>query len=165
MRCPYCGQAESRVVDTLSHLASDEIRRRRECQNCRRRFATAERVTLRLPLVVKDKPDGMPSRREPFDALKLQQGIQIACAKRPIAQAAIDRLVEAIESHLEEHSQPEIASREIGKLVIAGLREMDEIAYLRYAIVFLGLDDLASVKSEIDLLLDERKTQPNKPFS
>lgn len=162
MRCPYCGRAESRVVDTTSHLAGDEIRRRRECLECHRRYTTVERVQVRLPLVVKDGPEGMTQRREPFDREKLRQGVQIACAKRPIAQAAVDRLVETIEASLEESNLAEISSRTIGEWVIAGLRELDEVAYLRYAIVFLGLDDLASVREELDRLLAE-KASPRNP--
>jgi transcriptional repressor NrdR len=160
MRCPYCGRAETRVVDTASHLPADEIRRRRECLECHRRFTTVERVQMRLPLVVKDGPEGLPARREAFDANKLRQGIHIACAKRPIPQAAIDRLVEAIEAQLEESNLTEISSRTIGEWVITGLRDLDEIAYLRYAIVFMGLDDLVSVRREMDRLLAEHAVDP-----
>jgi transcriptional repressor NrdR len=145
----------------MSHLSGDEIRRRRECLECHRRYTTVERVQLRLPLVVKDGPEGMPARREAFDRDKLRQGIQIACAKRPIAQAAIDRLVEAIEAHLEESNLTEVSSRKIGEWVIAGLRDLDEVAYLRYAIVFLGLDDLVSVRQELDRLLAEHSAVPS----
>jgi transcriptional repressor NrdR len=106
-----------------------------------------------LPVVVKEEADGTPTRREPFDLDKLRWGIQVACAKRPIPQAAIDRLVSSIESQVLERSVEEIPSHEIGEMVIAGLCELDEIAYIRYAIVFLGLEDLTAVRSEIDGLL------------
>lgn len=156
MRCSCCGAGESRVVDTMTHPAGGEIRRRRQCQNCGYRFTTIERARLGLPMVIKD---GIPSRREPFDRDKLRHGIQLACAKRPIPQAAIDRLVAGIEAYLEEDSHSEVSSRAIGQMVIAGLRELDDIAYIRYAIVFLGLEDLASVRGEIDHLLAERHFQ------
>ncbi len=103
--------------------------------------------------------DGIIPRREPFDRDKLRQGIQLACAKRPIPRAAIDRLVTGIEAFLGEDSCIEVSSRAIGQMVIAGLRELDDIAYIRYAIVFLGLEDLASVRGEIDHLLAERHVQ------
>jgi transcriptional repressor NrdR len=156
MRCSYCGAGESRVVDTTTHPAGGEIRRRRQCQHCGYRFTTIERARVSLPMVIKD---GVHSRREPFDRDKLRQGIQLACAKRPIPLAAIDRLVAGIEACLGEDKHPEVSSRAIGQMVIAGLRELDDIAYIRYAIVFLGLEDLASVRGEIDHLLAERHAQ------
>src|SRR5688572_19752829 len=91
MRCPYCGAVDSRVVDTSSDSIRQEIRRRRECQVCVKRFSTAERVRIGPPMVVKESADGTSIRREPFDREKLRRGIQVACAKRPIPQAAIDR--------------------------------------------------------------------------
>lgn len=156
MRCSFCGAGETRVVDTSTHPAGGEIRRRRQCQHCSHRFTTIERVRLGLPMVIKD---GVPSRREPFDHDKLRQGIVLACAKRPIPQVAIDRLVARIESHLEENSHVEVSSQAIGQMVIAGLRELDDIAYIRYAIVFLELADLVAVRGEIDHLLAERRAQ------
>jgi transcriptional repressor NrdR len=96
------------------------------------------------------------ARREPFDAEKLRRGIRVACAKRPISQDAIDRLVEDIEARLLHENAGEVSSRVIGEMVINGLRDLDEVAYIRYAIVFLGLEDLAAVRREIDRLLRER---------
>ena len=153
MKCPYCGASVTRVVDTTSDSIHEEIRRRRQCQVCDRRFSTVERIRMGLPVVVKEEADGSPARREPFDLDKLRWGIQVACAKRPIPQAAIDRLVSSIESQVLERSVSEILSHQIGEMVIAGLCELDEIAYIRYAIVFLGLEDLTAVRSEIDRLL------------
>jgi transcriptional repressor NrdR len=164
MHCPYCGALGSRVVDTSSDSASFEIRRRRECQSCERRFTTVERVRMGLPMVVKEGVDGSPSRREPFDRDKLRRGIEMAFAKRPVPQAALDRLVESIETQLLERGCEAIASQEIGQMVIAGLCELDEIAYIRYAIVFLGLEDLTAVRQEIDRLLRDRKTFPALDF-
>ncbi len=97
---------------------------------------------------------GVPARREPFDSEKLRQSILIACAKRPIPAPAVDRLVTGIESYFRAESIAEISSREIGQMVIDGLHALDEIAYIRYAIVFLELDDLAAVRDEIDRVLN-----------
>jgi transcriptional repressor NrdR len=159
MRCSCCGAGESRVVDTTTLATGGEIRRRRQCQKCGHRFTTIERARVGLPMVIKD---GAPSRREPFDRDKLRQGIQLACAKRPIPQAAIDRLVAGIEAYLGEDKPAEVSSRTIGQMVITGLRDLDDIAYIRYAIVFLGLEDLASVRGEIDHLLAERHIQSSR---
>ncbi len=156
MRCPYCGASDSRVVDTTTDTAGDEIRRRRVCQACGERFSTVERARASLPLIVKDSAGGLPARREPFDAEKLRRGIRMACAKRPISQEAIDRLIDDIEARLLRESAGEVPSRVIGEMVINGLRDLDEVAYIRYAIVFLGLEDLSAVRREIDRLLRER---------
>ena len=148
MRCPYCQGEESRVVDT-SHDARGGIRRRRECNNCNQRFSTYERAILANPLLVKQ--DGT---REEFDRDKLIGGIRIACAKRPVSAAEIERLVGEIESALQAMGRAEVSSRVVGDLAIAGLKEMDQVAYIRYAIVYLGLDDLISIRDEIDHLLE-----------
>lgn len=148
MRCPYCQSEESRVVDT-SHDARGGIRRRRECNNCNQRFSTYERAILANPLLVKQ--DGT---REEFDRDKLIGGIRIACAKRPVSAAEIERLVGEIESALQAMGRAEVSSRVVGDMVIAGLKEMDQVAYIRYAIVYLGLDDLRSIRDEIDHLLE-----------
>ncbi|MEE9187832.1 MAG: transcriptional regulator NrdR [Anaerolineales bacterium] len=148
MRCPYCQGEESRVVDT-SHDARGGIRRRRECNNCNQRFSTYERAILANPLLVKQ--DGT---REEFNREKLIGGIRIACAKRPVSAAEIERLVGEIESALQAMGRAEVSSRVVGDMVIAGLKEMDQVAYIRYAIVYLGLDDLRSIRDEIDHLLE-----------
>ncbi len=153
MRCPYCGASGSRVVDTRADPEQNEVRRRRSCRVCGERFSTVERVRGSLPLVVKSGPGGIALRREPFDRAKLRQSIAVACHKRPIPPAALDRLVGAIEARLETSSPFRLSSRAIGEMVIAGLRELDQVAYIRYAIVFLGLEDLAAVRDEIDRLL------------
>jgi len=148
MRCPYCQEEDSRVVDT-SHDSRGGIRRRRECNNCNQRFSTYERAILANPLMVKQ--DGT---REEFDRDKLLDGIQISCAKRPVSAAEIERLVGEIESALQAMGRAEVSSRVVGDMVIAGLKELDQVAYIRYAIVYLGLDDLRSIRDEIDHLLD-----------
>jgi transcriptional repressor NrdR len=148
MRCPYCKQANSRVIDT-SHDGRGGIRRRRECENCGQRFSTYERPILATPLIIKQ--DGT---REEFDRDKLARGIRISCAKRPVSAADIDRLIGEIEATLQALGRAEVSSRVVGDMVIAGLKDLDQIAYIRYAIVYLGLDDLQSIRGEIDRILD-----------
>ncbi|MEK7328021.1 MAG: transcriptional regulator NrdR [Chloroflexota bacterium] len=148
MRCPYCSNADSKVIDT-THDTRGGVRRRRECLACGQRFTTYERAILATPLLVKG--DGS---REEFDREKLIRGIRVACAKRPVATADIDRLVGEIEATLQTMGKPEVSSRVVGDMVVAGLKELDHIAYIRYAIVYLKLDDLRSVRDEIDRLLE-----------
>ncbi len=147
MLCPYCQSQDSRVIDT-SHDSRGGIRRRRECQTCERRFTTYERAVQATPMLVKQ--DGT---REAFDREKLIRGIRISCAKRPVAAADIERMVGEIEAALQTMGQAEVSSRVVGDMAISGLKELDHIAYIRYAIVYLGLDDLRAIRNEIDALL------------
>jgi transcriptional repressor NrdR len=149
MRCPYCQNDDSKVIDT-THDSHGGIRRRRECLKCGQRFSSYERPILSTPLIVKQ--DGT---REEFDQEKLGRGIRIACAKRPVSAADIDRLLGQVEAGLQRLGKSEISSRVVGDLVINGLKELDQIAYIRYAIVYLRLDDLHSLRNEIDRLLLE----------
>jgi len=148
MRCPICQSDHSRVLDT-THDTRGGVRRRRECSNCKQRFSTYERPILATPLLIKQ--DGT---REEFDREKLIRGIRISCAKRPVTATDIDRLVGEIEATLQTMGRSEVSVRVVGDMVIAGLKEMDQIAYIRYAIVYLGLDDLRSIRKEIDRLLE-----------
>ena len=148
MRCPFCESDQTRVIDT-SHDSRGGVRRRRVCLGCEQRFSTYERAILTAPLLI--KRDGI---REEFDREKLARGIRIACAKRPVSASDIDRLVGEIEATLQNMGKAEVSSRVIGDMAIAGLKELDHIAYIRYAIVYLGLDDLRSIQSEIDQLLE-----------
>lgn len=148
MRCPYCQHHDSKVLDT-SHDTHGGVRRRRECVKCGQRFSTYERPILATPLVVKQ--DGM---REEFDREKLARGIRISCAKRPVSAADIERMIGQVESALQRMGKEEVSSRVVGDLVIKTLKETDQIAYIRYAIVYLGLDDLHEIREEIDHLLD-----------
>jgi len=148
MRCPYCENERSKVVDT-THDTRGGVRRRRECLSCEQRFSTYERPILATPLLIKQD-----NTREEFDREKLIRGIRIACAKRPVSATDIERLVGEIESTLQSMGRSEVSSRVVGDMVIAGLKKLDLIAYIRYAIVYLGLDDLTSIRSEIDRLLD-----------
>jgi transcriptional repressor NrdR len=149
MQCPYCQNDDSKVIDT-THDHHGGIRRRRECLKCGQRFSSYERPILATPLIVKQ--DGT---REEFNREKLERGIRIACAKRPVSAADIERLVGQVESELQKQGKAEASSRVVGDLVIKGLKEMDQIAYIRYAIVYLRLDDLHALRNEIDHLLLE----------
>jgi transcriptional repressor NrdR len=148
MRCPYCKHDRSQVIDT-SHDARGAVRRRRKCEKCGQRFSTYERPILATPLIVKQ--DGT---REEFDRDKLLRGIRISCAKRPVSAADIERLVGEIEATLQTMGRAEVSSRVVGDMVIAGLKDLDLIAYIRYAIVYLGLDDLQAIRREIDRILE-----------
>lgn len=148
MRCPYCQHESSKVVDT-SHDNQGNIRRRRECLSCGQRFSSYERPILATPLIVKQ--DGA---REEFNREKLKRGIGISCAKRPVSASDIDRLVGQVENGLQKMGKSEVSSRVIGDKVIDGLKELDQVAYIRYAIVYLQLDDLPALQAEIDRLLE-----------
>jgi transcriptional repressor NrdR len=149
MRCPFCQSDDSKVIDT-THDTHGGIRRRRECQACKQRFSSFERPILSTPLLIKQ--DGT---REEFDREKLERGIRIACAKRPVSAADIERLVGQVEAELQSLGKSEVSSRLVGDQVVRGLKELDQIAYIRYAIVYLRLDDLHALRSEIDRLLLE----------
>ncbi len=149
MRCPYCQNEASKVLDT-THDAHGGVRRRRECENCHQRFSTYERPILATPLII--KADGT---REEFDREKLLRDVRIACAKRPVSATDIERLVGEIEAALQRMGRAEVPSRVVGDMVVKGLKELDQIAYIRYAIVYLHLDDLGAIRREIDRLLSE----------
>ena len=147
MYCPFCQSDSSKVIDT-AHDKRGGVRRRRKCSDCGDRYTTYERAVKSLPFLIKQ--DG---RREQFDREKLKRGIRVACAKRPVASADITRLVGEVESKLLTIGKTETSSRVVGDIVITGLKLLDQIAYIRYAIVYLGLSDLQSVSEEIDRLL------------
>ena len=149
MHCPYCQYEKSKVVDTTKD-APGGIRRRRECLQCGERYSTLERAILATPLLIKQ--DGT---REEFDREKLKQGVRIACTKRPIPAAAIERLVGEIESTLQRMGKAEVSSRVVGEMAMEGLKDIDHLAYIRYASVYLQFKDLQAIRTEIDLLLSE----------
>ena len=136
MRCPYCGKDNDRVVDTRSREDGKLIRRRRLCINCDRRFITTEEIETKTLYVI--KADG---RREVYSRSKLLSGIQIACKKRPVSTEQMEHIVEAIESELQADFIKEVESRHIGESVIKWLRELDEIAYVRFASVYRKFED------------------------
>lgn len=149
MKCPYCGSARTRVIDTTRGARG--IRRRRVCGACEQRFSTMERAVLTTPLLV--KRDG---HREEFDRDKLLSGVRTACARRPVSADDLERLVDRVEHRICQMGKTEIPSRTVGDLTIEELKTLDPVSYVRYAIVYLGLEDLEAIRAEIDRLLEER---------
>lgn len=136
MRCPFCAHEDSQVKDSRSSEDGAAIRRRRQCEACGARFTTFERIQLRELTVVKSEAGSDVPRREPFDREKLIRSVSIACRKRPLEPAQIDRLVSSIQRQLETQGEAEISSRRIGELVMEGLQALDSVAYIRFASVY-----------------------------
>ena len=151
MRCPFCSAIEDKVVDTRPSDNEQVIRRRRECSSCGRRFTTYERVDEILPQVV--KKDG---RREPFDRAKILSGLKKACSKRAVSLDTIDRAVDRIERDLQESGEKEVPSSRIGDAVMAALRNLDDVAYVRFASVYRSFRDVAELMDELKSLVDAR---------
>lgn len=152
MKCPFCANMENKVIDSRLSKDGQVIRRRRECNDCGRRFTTYERIEEVLPMVVKS--DG---RRDPFDHAKLVQGIQAACEKRAVPLATIEQMVEDIEKQLQDTGEKEVDSSVIGEEVLIRLAEVDDVAYIRYASTFKKFADLAEFAKELNAMLAERK--------
>lgn len=148
MKCPFCGFIDTRVVDSRLGREGNSIRRRRECIECVRRFTTYERVEEMLPLVI--KKDG---RREHFDRSKIIAGMQRACEKRPVSIATIEKTVDMLELRFQEAGEREVESSRIGEAVMAALREMDEVAYVRFASVYRQFKDINEFMSELKGIL------------
>ncbi len=151
MRCPVCGADDTRVTD--SRLASEGlvVRRRRECQSCGARFTTYETAELVMPRVVKS--DGS---REPFDEVKLRAGMLRALEKRPVATESVEAALERIKRQLQAGGEREVPSRLIGELTMAELRELDQVAYVRFASVYRSFQDVNAFREEIERLQQER---------
>lgn len=145
MRCPHCGDTQHKVIDTRD--AADGIRRRRRCEQCGQRFTTYEHVAASLLVA---KSDG---RREPFDRQKLLSGIQLAATKRPVSSDAIEHIVVQIEEALHSLGRAEVPSTIIGNLVLDHLAQVDQVAYVRFASVYLEIKDLDDLRAEIDRLM------------
>ncbi|NJC88818.1 MAG: transcriptional repressor NrdR [Desulfuromonas sp.] len=148
MNCPFCSHADTRVVDSRLGREGNNIRRRRECEKCSKRFTTYERVEETLPLVV--KKDG---RREVFDRQKIVAGMQRACEKRPVSIAAIEQFVDRLEQSLQESGEKEVPSNRIGEAVMAALHEIDQVAYVRFASVYREFRDINEFMSELTEIL------------
>jgi transcriptional repressor NrdR len=144
MRCPYCGHLEDRVVDSREAQDGQATRRRRECLGCGRRFTTYERIEEVLPQVV--KKDG---RREPFDRKKIVEGVKTACEKRPVSSEQVQALVSAVERELQELGEREIRTALIGEAVMRRLRDLDEVAYVRFASVYRAFRDVGEFMTEL----------------
>ncbi|MXO74028.1 transcriptional repressor NrdR [Altererythrobacter aerius] len=136
MRCPFCAHDDSQVKDSRPTEDSTSIRRRRQCESCGARFTTFERVQLREVFVVKNGPDDGTGRREPFDRSKLEQSIALAVRKRGLEQERLDQLVSGIQRQVETAGESEIPSSRIGEMVMEGLRQLDSVAYIRFASVY-----------------------------
>jgi transcriptional repressor NrdR len=149
MRCPSCGHSEDKVVDSRSIDGGAATRRRRECESCGGRFTTYERVEESLPMIA--KRDG---RREQFDRAKLLQGIQIACRKREVSTNAIDNLADQVEQFLMTAGKKEIPSAVLGDRVMRGLKELDHIAYIRFASVYQSFENIEAFTRLLDSLAD-----------
>ncbi len=147
MRCPYCQEPESKVIDSRSCEDGFSIRRCRECGRCKRRFTTYERMEEKPLLVIKKGGD-----REPFDRNKLFNGITRACVKRPISIDDIEKLVSAIELELRDINNPEVTTKEIGEMIMDRLRSLDEVAYVRFASVYRQFSDINGFINTIDQL-------------
>ncbi len=147
MKCPFCGGPESKVTDSRASTGGDVIRRRRECETCTRRFTTYERVEEVLPLVV--KRDG---RREGFDRQKVLTSLRRACDKRAIPLAQLEQIVDGIERELIELGEKEIRAELVGERVMGRLREVDPVAYVRFASVYRQFRDIDELRSEIEQL-------------
>jgi transcriptional repressor NrdR len=148
MKCPYCGSRKDKVIDSRSSNAGKNVRRRRECLKCERRFTTYEYIED-IPFMV-IKKDG---RREPFDRKKLLAGIIKACEKRPIPIEKQETLVDKIEKHVQRSYEKEVESKEIGELVMKYLYELDEIAYVRFASVYRQFRDVSQFMKELKKFL------------
>jgi transcriptional repressor NrdR len=145
MKCPYCNARDSRVIDSREVIGGESIRRRRECVVCGRRFTTYERVELAGLVVV--KKDG---RRQEFDPAKLRQKLRIALTKRPIGEREIDAAVERVEAELHALGTTEIPSSAIGEAALRQLKELDQVAYIRFASVYLEFADIEDLRREVD---------------
>ncbi|HEV7921328.1 MAG TPA: transcriptional regulator NrdR [Thermoanaerobaculia bacterium] len=147
MRCPWCGNTEDRVVDSRESREGDVIRRRRECTRCDRRFTSYEKIEhLPFQVVKRDQ------RREPYEREKLMRGLQIACRKRPVSQTELERIADAIEVAMQDAGEREISSLQLGTQVMQQLRDLDPVAYVRFASVYRRYEDVEAFVKELHQL-------------
>ncbi len=151
MRCPYCLYEESKVIDSRSADDGERIRRRRECAKCGKRFTTHETVETIPVIVVKNDKS-----REPFDRNKLLSGLIKACEKRPVPLEKIELIANQIESRFQSSLEKEVTSKEIGELAMEKLKDLDEVAYVRFASVYRQFKDIQTFMAELDKLLSEK---------
>ena len=154
MKCPFCGYSESKVIDSRPAEEGATIRRRRECLACQRRFTTYE-IIERMPLVVV-KRDGS---RQSFDKVKLINGMVRACEKRPVALAELEKIADDIEQELQSHLEREIKTVDVGEMVMSRLKEVDEVAYVRFASVYRSFKDINTFMEELSKLLLEGESK------
>ncbi|HWR19064.1 MAG TPA: transcriptional regulator NrdR [Clostridia bacterium] len=152
MKCRYCLSNESKVVDSRPTDDGTSIRRRRECMNCGKRFTTYEKIE-EIPIMV-IKKDG---RREPFDSQKIVNGVRKACQKRPISALEQDKLVDDVTREVFNSLEQEIPSEAIGQMVMRRLKDLDEVAYVRFASVYRQFRDISTFMDELKILINEKK--------
>lgn len=152
MKCPFCAHLENKVIDSRLSKDGGVIRRRRDCDECGRRFTTYERIEEILPMVI--KKDG---RREVFDRGKLLGGLKRACEKRPVSVEDLERIVDKVEQTLQECGDREIPTSKIGETVMKELHELDEVAYVRFASVYRQFKDINQFMDELKDILGEKK--------
>ena len=150
MRCPFCATDQDKVIETRVSKDGSEIRRRRECEGCKRRFTTYERIEESMPLVIKSD-----NRREPFDRNKIAHGMQAAVAKRPVSRDQVSALALEVEREVSELGVSEIPARAIGERVLPKLRALDQVAYVRFASIYRDFRDLEHFEKELDAMRDE----------
>ena len=154
MKCMYCGCLESKVIDSRATEEGRTIRRRRECIQCGKRFTTYETIETTPVLVIKNS-----GNRQAFDPNKLKNGIIKACEKRPVSMSKIDKLVDDIKKQVYNSLEQEISSKRLGEMVMSGLKEIDEVAYVRYASVYRQFTDISSFMQELETMMKENKTK------
>jgi transcriptional repressor NrdR len=155
MKCPYCLEDNDRVLDSRASQDGFAIRRRRECLGCKRRYTTYERIEATTVKII--KKDGT---REPFDHLKIKQGLEKACWKRPVNIEQIEAVIAGVENELEANFDSEVESRHVGELVMHRLRDLDEVAYVRFASVYRQFKDVQDFVAELRPMLEEaRRTE------
>ncbi len=152
MKCPFCQSDNDRVIDSRASGDGSATRRRRECLGCKRRYTTYERVEGTTVKII--KKDGT---REPFDHSKIKRGLEKACWKRPISDDQLEGIVARVENELETNFEAEVESRHLGELVMQQLRDVDEVAYVRFASVYRRFKDVHDFVSELKPMLDESR--------
>jgi transcriptional repressor NrdR len=152
MRCPFCHHPDDKVVDSREGRDGDSTRRRRECLACGRRFTTYERIDVVMPLIV--KKDG---RREPYDRTKVLAGLHKACEKRPISADTIEEVAADVERRVQETSAREVPSSVVGEAVMSSLKDLDDVAYVRFASVYKSFRDIDEFMSELESIVMERR--------
>jgi transcriptional repressor NrdR len=159
MKCPFCGFIEDKVVDSRESREGDSIRRRRECLRCERRFTSYERID-EIPYMV-IKKDG---RREVFDRNKIMAGLLRACEKRPVPPSKLDAIVHSIEKYVQESAERERPTSKIGEMIMRRLKELDKVAYVRFASVYLEFEDVSEFLKEFEALgAFARRKRSGKP--
>lgn len=156
MKCPFCGSPESKVIDSRLSEDGTSIRRRRECAGCSKRYTTYEKIESTPILVIKNN-----GNRQIFDISKIKNGIIKACEKRPVSMAKIDKMVADIEKQVNNTLAQEISSKKIGEMVMEGLKELDEVAYVRFASVHRQFKDINTLMEEIKKLMASEKADTN----